>query len=159
MAESKSSQASPKHVSSSDLHAYNSSIEFIHTVSGAGRLLPSSSQWNSIELEFNHPLFPQTSTPYDSLPSKYSKSYDCHLGVTDRTHFKRFLYTSVFIAFMITGLVLLVHLLAHKHQHHNPPKNLTLAVTQAVTFFDAQKCNVNLLKLYNISPRIIFWQH
>ncbi|GLT32183.1 hypothetical protein SLA2020_068690 [Shorea laevis] len=40
---------------------------------------------------------------------------------------------------VITGLILLVHFLPRKNHHHGPSKNLTLALNQALTFFDAQK--------------------
>ncbi|KAG6774304.1 hypothetical protein POTOM_021657 [Populus tomentosa] len=62
---------SPTHTSAS--HAdrnYASDIDhqpvrFVHTISEAGRLLPSASQWNSVELDF-HPA-PQSNTTHDSL--------------------------------------------------------------------------------------------
>jgi endoglucanase len=105
-------------------------VRFVHTISEAGRLLPSASRWNSIEIDFN--LIPQSATAYDSLPSRYSKSVDYDLIITD---------ISVSIALAILLLVLLIHFLPHKHAHNASSQNLTLAVNQALTFFDAQKCN------------------
>ncbi|KAL5560403.1 hypothetical protein UlMin_036614 [Ulmus minor] len=112
-------------------------VRFVHTISEAGRLLPSSSRWNSIEVDFK--LGPQSSTGYDSLPSRYSKSYVYDLVITDRKHFKRFLYISGSVAFLVLALILVVHFVPRKHEHHGHSKNLTLAVNQALTFFDAQK--------------------
>ncbi|GKV31028.1 hypothetical protein SLEP1_g39772 [Rubroshorea leprosula] len=43
------------------------------------------------------------------------------------------------LALAVTELILLVHFLRHKHHHHGPSKNLTLALNQALIFFDAQK--------------------
>ncbi|KAJ6920196.1 endoglucanase 9-like [Populus alba x Populus x berolinensis] len=137
---------SPTHTSAS--HAdrnYASDIDhqpvrFVHTISEAGRLLPSASQWNSIELDFH--LAPQSNTTYDSLPSRYSKSFDYELVITDKKYFKRFVYVSVFIVFVVLAIVLLVQFLPHKHKHHGKSNNITLALNQALMFFDAQKCNI-----------------
>ncbi|KAH9757455.1 Endoglucanase 10 [Citrus sinensis] len=113
------------------------SVKYVHTISEAGRFLPSASQWNSTEIDFN--LAPQSSNSYGSLPSRYSKSFDYDLVITDKAYFKRFLYISALAALLIPALVLLIHFLPHKHHPHSPTKNLTLAVNQALTFFDAQK--------------------
>ncbi|KAL5846293.1 hypothetical protein ACOSQ3_009817 [Xanthoceras sorbifolium] len=126
---------SPTHTCVSDVEMYP--VRYAHTVSEAGRLLPSASKWNSIEVGFD--MTPQSSTPYDSLPSRYSKSFDYELVIANREYFKSFVYTSVSIVFLMLLLVLLVHFLPHKHHHHGPSKNLTLALNQALTFFDAQK--------------------
>ena len=115
-------------------------VRFVHTISEAGRLLPSASQWNSIELDFH--LAPQSNTTYDSLPSQYSKSFDYELVITDKKYFKRFVYVSIFVLLVILAVVLLVQFLPHKHKHHVNSKNITLALNQALTFFDAQKCNI-----------------
>lgn len=115
-------------------------VEFVHTISEAGRLLPSASRWNSIELEFS--LFPQSSSTYDSIPSRFAKSVDYDLVITDKKYFKRFLYISVSVVLLILALILLLHFLPRKNKHHGNSKNLTLAVNQALTFFDAQKCNI-----------------
>ncbi|PON76295.1 Glycoside hydrolase [Parasponia andersonii] len=112
-------------------------VEFVHTISEAGRLLPSSSRWNSIELEFS--LFPRSSSAYDSVPSRFAKSVDYDLVITDIKYFKRFLYISVSVVLLILALILLLLFLPRKNKHHGPSKNLTLAVNQALTFFDAQK--------------------
>ncbi|KAJ9166773.1 hypothetical protein P3X46_021476 [Hevea brasiliensis] len=112
-------------------------VMYVHSIPEAGRLLPSASQWNSIELDFH--LVPKSNTAYDSIPSQYSKSFDFELVITDRDYFKRFLYVSLAIVFVIIALVLLVHFLPHKHNHHGNSKNLTLALNQALMFFDAQK--------------------
>ncbi|KAF5942446.1 hypothetical protein HYC85_020088 [Camellia sinensis] len=115
-----------------------STIRFVHTVSEAGRLLPSASRWNSIEINFN--LLPQSSAPgFDSLPSRFSKSFDFNLVITDRKYFKRFVIIAVAIVLAVTLLVLLLNFLPHKHNHHAYSKNLTLALNQALVFFDAQK--------------------
>ncbi|XP_007019419.2 PREDICTED: endoglucanase 25 [Theobroma cacao] len=121
--------------SASDADKY--SATYVHTISEAGRLLPSASKWNSIELDFK--VLPQSSTGYDSLPSSYSKSYDYELVITDKTHYKRFLYISSTVAFLILALGLVLHFLPRKNHHHESAKNLSLAVNQAITFFDAQK--------------------
>lgn len=115
------------------------SVMFVHTVSEARRMLPSASRWNSIEIDFN--LVPQSGIAYDSLPSSYSKSYDYDIVIRDRKIFKRCLYISASIVSLIVALILLLRFLPHKHHHHGPSKNLTLALNQALTFFDAQKCN------------------
>lgn len=138
MPDSKFSIASPTHTSASDADMH--SVKYVHTISEAGRLLPSASQWNSTEIDFN--LAPQSSNSYGSLPSRYSKSFDYDLVITDKAYFKRFLYISASAALLILALVLLIHFLPHKHHPHSPTKNLTLAVNQALTFFDAQKCNI-----------------
>ncbi|ESR47658.1 hypothetical protein CICLE_v10003122mg [Citrus x clementina] len=135
MPDSKFSIASPTHTSASDADMH--SVKYVHTISEAGRLLPSASQWNSTEIDFN--LAPQSSNSYGSLPSRYSKSFDYDLVITDKAYFKRFLYISASAALLILALVLLIHFLPHKHHPHSPTKNLTLAVNQALTFFDAQK--------------------
>ncbi|KAI5589364.1 hypothetical protein BDE02_05G157600 [Populus trichocarpa] len=134
---------SPTHTSAShEDRNYASDIDhqpvrFVHTISEAGRLLPSASQWNSIELDFH--LAPQSNTTYDSLPSRYSKSFDYELVITDKKYFKRFVYVSILIVFVVLAIVLLVQFLPHKHKHHGKSKNITLALNQALMFFDAQK--------------------
>uniref|UniRef100_A0A6N2LST2 Endoglucanase n=1 Tax=Salix viminalis TaxID=40686 RepID=A0A6N2LST2_SALVM len=134
---------SPTHTSASHAdRSYSSGIDhqpvrFVHTISEAGRLLPSASQWSSIELDFH--LAPQPNTAYDSLPSQYSKSFDYELVITDKKYFKRFVSVSIFILLVILAIVLLVQFLPHKHKHHGNPKNITLALNQALMFFDAQK--------------------
>lgn len=132
---------------SSPLRSETDSVRYVHTISGAGRLLPSASQWNSIELNFN--LVPQPSSDYGSLPSRYSKSFEYELIVTDKQDFRRFLYILGSVVLLILALILLVHSLPHKHSKHGSSKNLTLAVNQALTFFDAQKCNMSF-------PNIVF---
>lgn len=116
-----------------------SSVRYVHSINEAGRLLPSSSRWNSIEIEFNS--LPRSTIEYDSLPSAYSKSIEFNLFIADKTHLKRFVYISVFLVLAILALVLLLHFLPHKHARNGSSKNLTLAINQAITFFEAQKCN------------------
>lgn len=128
-----SSLGSQIHASSADQEP----VRFVHTVSEARRLLPSASRWNSIEIDFN--LIPQSAMAYDSLPSSYSKSYDHNIVITNRKLFKRCLYISASIVILSLALILLLRFLPHKHSHHGPSKNLTLALNQALTFFDAQK--------------------
>lgn len=125
------------HTSATDLEP----VRFVHT-SEARRLLPSASRWNSIEIDFN--LLPQSTMANDSIPSRYSKSYQYNLVITDKKYFKRCLCISVSTVFLILALLLLLHFLPSKHHHDRPSKNLTLALNQALTFFDAQKCNIFL---------------
>ncbi|KAI4307167.1 hypothetical protein L6164_030384 [Bauhinia variegata] len=113
------------------------SVKYVHTVSEAGRLLPSASRWNSIELDFK--LAPKSSSAYDSIPSQFSKSVDYDLVITDRKHFHRFIFISVSIVVLILAGALLLHFLPKKHSHQAPSTNLKLAINQALTFFDAQK--------------------
>ncbi|KAJ4831832.1 hypothetical protein Tsubulata_010209, partial [Turnera subulata] len=114
-------------------------VRFVHTISSEeGRLLASGSQRNSIDLDLH--IVPQSKTSrYDSIPSPFSISYEYELVVADRKHFKRFFYASFSTVLVIITLVLLLHILPHKHRHHGPSKNLTLALNQALMFFDAQK--------------------
>lgn len=125
--------------SSSPLDTSCSPVRFVHSIREAGRLLPSASRWNSIEIDFK--VLSRSSIDYDSLPSAYSKSVEFNLVVTDNNHLKRFVYISVFLVLIIVTLVLLLHFLPHNHGHHGSSKNLTLAVNRALTFFEAQKCN------------------
>ncbi|KAL0438200.1 UNVERIFIED_CONTAM: Endoglucanase 12 [Sesamum latifolium] len=119
--------------SESEIH----SVRFVHIVSGAGRLLPSASRWNSIELDFN--LLPRTSNGYNSLPSRFSKSIDFNLRLSNKTYFKRCIYVSIFIVVFVPVLVLLMHFLTHKKEIGENSKDLRLALSQALLFFDAQK--------------------
>ncbi|KAL5075579.1 hypothetical protein RYX36_014563 [Vicia faba] len=112
-------------------------VTYMHTVSEAGRLLPSSSRWNSIALDFK--LTPKSSISYESIPSKYPKSVDCNLVITDKKHFHIFIIVAVAILFAIIGLALLLHFLPQKHNHQDSSINLKLAINQALTFYDAQK--------------------
>ncbi|OMO94397.1 Glycoside hydrolase, family 9 [Corchorus capsularis] len=117
-------------------------VRFVHTIPEAGRrLLPSASKWNSIQVNLNN-VVPQSSNGYESFPCHLSKSYDYKLLITDKSHYKRFLYISLTLALLILALGLLVHFLPRKNHHHGASKNLTLAVNQAITFFDAQKSGV-----------------
>lgn len=127
------SLGSPSQTSASD-------ADYFPSVSVGGRLLPAPSQWNSIEVDFD--IFPRPQIPlgYDSLPSRFSKSVDFNLTITDKKYFKRFIYVISSAFLLISFLLLLLHFLPHKHHHHCSSKNLTLAISQALTFFDAQKC-------------------
>ncbi|XP_076907704.1 endoglucanase 9-like [Bidens hawaiensis] len=115
---------------------------YIHSISPACRLLPSSSQWNSIEVNFN--LFPQTRNTwdYESIPSRFSKSVDFKLTVINKKNFKRFIYASSAIVSLLIILCLLLHFLPNKNRHRGATKDLTLALKQALIFFDAQKSGV-----------------
>ncbi|KAG8378135.1 hypothetical protein BUALT_Bualt08G0106600 [Buddleja alternifolia] len=104
----------------------------------------SESEFHSVKLlpspftNFN--ILPQNSDELDSLPSRFSKSVDFKLTIGDKTHFKRFVYVSIFILVFVPALILLLLFLTHKKQSDDePPKNLTLALNQALLFFDAQK--------------------
>ncbi|KAM7511190.1 hypothetical protein LguiB_010065 [Lonicera macranthoides] len=126
------SLGSPSQTSASD-------ADYFPSVSVGGRLLPAPSRWNSIEVDFD--LFPRPQIPlgYDSLPSRFSKSVDFNLTITDKKYFKRFIYVISSAFLLISFILLLLHFLPHKHHHHGSSKNLTLAISQALTFFDAQK--------------------
>lgn len=119
-----------------DFHTH---VQYVHTISEAGRLLPSAGRWSSIELDFN--LLPRSTTGFDSLPSRFSKSIDFNLTITDKQYFKRFLYIAALLLLIIPALVLFLHFFPHKKHHNSSSKNLTLALNQALLFFDAQKCN------------------
>ncbi|KAK7410672.1 hypothetical protein VNO78_01650 [Psophocarpus tetragonolobus] len=112
-------------------------VRYVHTVSEAGRLLPSASRWNSIALDFK--LAPNSSTAYEFIPSQYPKSVDYNLVITDRKHFHCFILVLVTIVFGILAAVLVVHFLPQKHKHQGSSINLKLAINQALTFYDAQK--------------------
>lgn len=114
----------------------------MHTVSEAGRLLPSASRWNFIVLDFK--LAPNSSTAYESIPSQYPKSVDFNLAITDRKHFHIFIFVLVAIIFAILAAVLLAHFLPQQHKHQGSSINLKLAINQALTFYDAQKCTTSL---------------
>ncbi|KAI3736656.1 hypothetical protein L2E82_26599 [Cichorium intybus] len=118
------------------------SVLYVHSISQAGRLLPSSSRWNSIEVDFN--LFPQPRDPsgYGSLPSRYSKSVDFKLTIVNKSHFKRFIYAASAFVLLIVLLWLLLHFLANNKHHHGSSKDLTVALKNALVFFDAQKSGV-----------------
>ncbi|KAJ8762823.1 hypothetical protein K2173_022952 [Erythroxylum novogranatense] len=120
---------------SSDLDSQ--SIRYAHTISEAGRLVPSASKWNSIQLDFN--LVRQSNNNYFSISSQYSKSYDYELVITDKKCFKRFVYISVTIVLAILAIALLLHFLPQSRGHSSSSRNLTLALSQALMFFDAQK--------------------
>ncbi|KAK2985457.1 hypothetical protein RJ640_030984 [Escallonia rubra] len=132
------SLGSPAHTSTSEL-ADVQPVRFVHTISESGRLLPSSSQWNSIEIDYGLFPQPQNASGYESLPSRFSKSVDFHLIIADRTYFKRFVYITIATVLLLSFLVLLLHFLPHKHHHHGSSRNLTSAINQALVFFDAQK--------------------
>ncbi|KAK9167118.1 hypothetical protein Scep_002309 [Stephania cephalantha] len=126
------------------------SVDFVHTVPGACRVLPSDSRWNSIEFELS--LLPKSSEQSHSLPSKYSKSVDYNLIVTDKAHFNRFICVIVFLVFAILAIVLLLHFLPKKHHHLDSSNNLTIPISQALLFFDAQKSG-NLPENYPVKFR------
>ncbi|KAF5200715.1 Endoglucanase [Thalictrum thalictroides] len=114
------------------------SLPFMHTPSSC-RVIPSSSQWNSIELDFN--LLPPSSR-YDDIPTKYSQSYHFNLTITNRRVFNRFIYILVSIVLLIIAVVLLACLLPPKHTHPGSSRNYTIPVNQALSFFDAQKSGI-----------------
>jgi len=127
---------------SSAFESERAPVIYVHTVSEAGRLLPSASQWNSIALDFK--LAPHSSTAYESIPSQYPKSVDYDLVITDRKHFHCFIFVLVTIILAILAAVLLVHFLPQKHKHQGSSINLKVAINQALTFYDAQKCNTSI---------------
>lgn len=128
---------------SSTFESERHSMRYVHTVSETGRLIPSASQWNSIALDFK--LAPKSSTEYESIPSHYPKSVDYNLVVTDRKHFHIFIFVAVTIFIGILAAVLLVHFLPQKHKHQGSTIKLKLAINQALTFYDAQKCTTTSL--------------
>ncbi|KAH6824076.1 hypothetical protein C2S53_004042 [Perilla frutescens var. hirtella] len=108
---------------------------FVHSsVSGRDRLLPSS---NSIELDYGL-------DELDSLPPRFSKSVHFNLTIADKKCFKRCLYVSIFVVVAVPVLVLLLHFLLHKKQTVADHRDLTLALKQALLFFDAQKSGLLL---------------
>ncbi|KAK4340909.1 hypothetical protein RND71_039410 [Anisodus tanguticus] len=115
------------------------SVPYVHTISEAGRLLPSSSRWNSIELDFN--LLPKSSLNenFESLPSRFSKSVDFNLFVKDKIHFKLFVVIAALIILIIPALILLKYFYPPRNHHHGSSHNITLALNKAILFFDAQK--------------------
>ncbi|KAJ9560363.1 hypothetical protein OSB04_005523 [Centaurea solstitialis] len=116
-------------------------ITYLHSIPQAGRYLPSASRWNSIEIDYN--LLPQSQDPYESLPSRFSKSVEFNLTVTNKKRLKRFIYTaSAFL--LLTLLLFLLWCFLPKRQHHRGvAKNLTGPLKDALVFFDAQKCRRN----------------
>lgn len=106
---------------------------FVHSASGRDRLLPSSNRANSIELDFRL-------DGLDSLPPRFSKSVHFNLTIANKNCFKRCLFVSIFVVVAVPVLVLLLHFLLHKNQAVADHKDLTLALKQALLFFDAQKC-------------------
>lgn len=114
---------------------------FVHSISETGRLLPSASRWNSIEIDFD--LFPTSSRTNDPIPSKYSKSYTFKLGITDMSQLKHFIYASIALVLIVVALVLLMVLLPRKRGHHGSSSNLPVALEYSLLFFDAQKCEIS----------------
>nr|XP_027090527.1 endoglucanase 9-like [Coffea arabica] len=130
-------QGSKNSIGYSELDRIPTPVRFVHTVPGAGRLLPSSSRWNSIELDFN--VLPQSSNAWDSIPPRYSRSISFNLTIGDKKHFCRFLVFAASITITFLILILLLSILPRRKHHHDPSKDLTLALNQALLFFDAQK--------------------
>lgn len=145
------SKNSPGH---SEFESNPGSVMFVHTVSGAGRLLPSSSRWNSIELDFN--VLPQSSNGWDSIPPKYSRSINFDLTIKDHKRFRLFVILSASIITNIFVLILLLSILPRRKHHHGNSKDLTLALNQALLFFDAQKCKLSCNDLYTNSFFVTF---
>lgn len=112
---------------------------FVHAVPESGRLLPSASRWNSIEIDFG--LLPTPSSNGNGdIPSRYSKSFDFDLRIADKTQLKRFICVSIFLILAATAVALLVAFLPRKRHDHGTSSNLPLALDHALLFFDAQKC-------------------
>ncbi|KAG7012497.1 Endoglucanase 7, partial [Cucurbita argyrosperma subsp. argyrosperma] len=76
---------------------------------------------------------------YDSIRSPYYKSIDFKIVISNRTRFKWCSYISAFVLLVIIALALLLNFLPHKHDSHEASNNHTVAVHQALEFFDAQK--------------------
>ncbi|XP_051139484.1 endoglucanase 25-like [Andrographis paniculata] len=111
----------------------DSEIRLVQTASDSSRLLRS--RWTSTELDFGLSAF----DGLDSLPSRFPKSVDFHLSIADKHGFKRFIYVAIILVFVVVASILLLHFLNHKQQNGAASKDLTLALRQALLFFDAQK--------------------
>ncbi|KAF6163630.1 hypothetical protein GIB67_036090 [Kingdonia uniflora] len=119
--------------------AESTSVQYVHSVSEAYRLLPSASRWNSVELDFN--IFP-TPRISDSIPSKFSKSFDYDLVITSKKNLFRCVSIFVFLVLALLALVLSLHFVPGKHAHHGSLNNYTVPINKALTLFDAQKSGV-----------------
>ncbi|CAI9115664.1 OLC1v1016633C1 [Oldenlandia corymbosa var. corymbosa] len=140
MQESKGSQQAYSELSRNYSSATATTVYYVHSIPGTGRLLPSSSRWNSIELDSNHLLPEASNGRLDSLPSRFTKIIDFNLTIRDKNHFKRFCYTCATMIIMIVVALLLVRFLqGQRQQHHGHLMDLKLAINQALLFFDAQK--------------------
>ncbi|CAK9327536.1 unnamed protein product [Citrullus colocynthis] len=106
-------------------------VRSVHTQHEADRLLSTT------RLNFN--VSSKSSIDYDLIPSPYSKSINFKIVISNRTHFKWFSYISALLLLLIIALTLLLHFLPHKHNLHEASNNYTVAVNQALKFFDAQK--------------------
>ncbi|KAG6531242.1 endoglucanase 25-like [Zingiber officinale] len=114
---------------------------FVHSIPGAGRLLPSASRWSSIEVDFG--LFPASSNPNEGTPLvAYSKSYTFKLAINDKSHLKRFLYIFISMILIATAVALLVTFLPRKRAAGGSLTGLPLALDNALLFFDAQKSGI-----------------
>ncbi|THU51339.1 hypothetical protein C4D60_Mb06t29970 [Musa balbisiana] len=114
-----------------------SSKEYVHSISGTGRLLPSAGRWNSIEVDFG--LIPTSSYSKEASPLMYAKSYDFRLSVQDKSHLKRFIYIVISLILVAAAAALLTALLPRKHAGGGSLSGLPLALDYALLFFDAQK--------------------
>ncbi|XP_055835331.1 endoglucanase 9-like isoform X1 [Solanum dulcamara] len=115
------------------------SVQYVHTISESGRLLPSASRWNSIELDFNFLPKSSLNENFESLPTRFSKSIDFNLFVKNKIHFKRFVVVAALIILIIPSLILLKHFYPPRKHHNDSSHNITLALNKALLFFDAQK--------------------
>lgn len=104
----------------------------VHAEHEANRLLSST------RLDSN--VSPRASIGYDSIPSPYSKSFDFKMVISNRTRFRWCSYISALLLLLIIAVSFLLHFLPHKHNHHEASNNHTVAMNQALKFFDAQKC-------------------
>ncbi|GFP97821.1 endoglucanase 7 [Phtheirospermum japonicum] len=114
-----------------------SSVEFVH--------------WSSVELE--------TLDGFDSRNSSFSKSVDFNLTIRDKKRFKRCVYDSISAVGFVLVLILLLHVWTHEKETNvgaYNSKNLTLALNQALLFFDAQKCTTLLSGILPENNPIIF---
>lgn len=118
-----------------------SSKEYVHSISGTGRLLPSAGRWNSIEVDFG--LIPTSSYSKEASPLMYAKSYDFRLSVQDKSHLKRFIYIVISLILVAAAAALLTALLPRKHAGGGSLSGLPLALDYALLFFDAQKCTTS----------------
>ncbi|ERN19923.1 endoglucanase 25 isoform X1 [Amborella trichopoda] len=115
-------------------------VQFVHFVPETGRLLPSASRWNSIDIDFG--LGQANSLPFHVIPSLYSKSVSFNLFIADKQTFKRFLYVLVALVILTLSIALVLVFVPHRHSRPSLSPNITLALHQALLFFDAQKSGI-----------------
>ncbi|KAG9458920.1 hypothetical protein H6P81_003428 [Aristolochia fimbriata] len=139
MSETKSLLGSPQ----SDIRDANL---YVHSISEAGRIVPSASRWSSIEIDdgrFHDPTAVLPRSHYMiSTPPKYSKSVAFNLVIADKRSLKRFIAISISLVLLILAAFLILKFLPHKESGSGTAKDLSKALSQALLFFDAQKSGI-----------------